>query len=97
MEPFDKRRANGKYLTGEDGMIPFVDAHIHLWDLNHIRYDWLSPPFDEDGPNGSVAPIARDYGVADYRADLARCAKRSGWMAWPGSRGCRPAPSPSPR
>ena len=53
-------------------MIPFVDAHIHLWDLNHIRYDWLSPPFAEDGPNGSVAPIARDYGVADYRADLAR-------------------------
>tara|TARA_R110000787_G_scaffold159823_3_gene273516 strand:- start:556 stop:1458 length:903 start_codon:yes stop_codon:yes gene_type:complete len=53
-------------------MIPFVDAHIHLWDLAHIRYDWLSPPFAEDGPNGSVEPIAHDYGVADYRADLAR-------------------------
>lgn len=53
-------------------MIPFVDAHIHLWDLNHIRYDWLSPPFADDGPNGSVEPIAHDYGVADYRADLAR-------------------------
>jgi predicted TIM-barrel fold metal-dependent hydrolase len=53
-------------------MIPFVDAHIHLWDLQHIRYDWLSPPFSDEGPNGSVAAIARDYGVADYRADLAR-------------------------
>tara|TARA_R110000868_G_scaffold358579_2_gene620276 strand:+ start:100 stop:1002 length:903 start_codon:yes stop_codon:yes gene_type:complete len=53
-------------------MIPFVDAHIHLWDLAHIRYDWLSPPFAEDGPNGSVEPIAHDYGVAEYRADLAR-------------------------
>ena len=53
-------------------MIPFVDAHIHLWDLNNIRYDWLSPPFSDDGPNGSVEPIARDYGVADYRTDLAR-------------------------
>ena len=53
-------------------MIPFVDAHIHLWDLAHIRYDWLSPPFAEDGPNGSVEPIARNYGVADYRADLTR-------------------------
>ncbi len=52
--------------------LPFVDAHIHLWDLNHIRYDWLSPPFSDAGPNGSVEPIARDYGVADYRADLAR-------------------------
>jgi predicted TIM-barrel fold metal-dependent hydrolase len=53
-------------------MIPFVDAHIHLWDLNHIRYDWLSPPFSDDGPNGSVEPIARNYGVAQYREDLAR-------------------------
>ncbi|MFP5431679.1 MAG: amidohydrolase, partial [Alphaproteobacteria bacterium] len=53
-------------------MIPFVDAHIQLWDLAHIRYDWLSPPFAEDGPNGSVEPIAHDYGIAEYRADLAR-------------------------
>lgn len=53
-------------------MIPFVDAHIHLWDLAHIRYDWLSPPYLDEGPNGSVETIARDYGVADYRADLAR-------------------------
>jgi len=53
-------------------MIPFVDAHIHLWDLAHIRYDWLSPPFSDAGPNGSVEPIAQDYGVANYRADLAR-------------------------
>jgi predicted TIM-barrel fold metal-dependent hydrolase len=52
--------------------IPFVDAHIHLWDLNHIRYSWLTPPFSGEGPNGSVEPIARDYDVADYRADLAK-------------------------
>lgn len=53
-------------------MIPFVDAHIHLWDLKHIHYDWLSPPFSDEGPNGSVETIAHDYGVAQYRADLAR-------------------------
>lgn len=53
-------------------MIPFVDAHIHLWDLAHIRYDWLCPPFSDDGPNGSSESIAQDYGVAEYRADLAR-------------------------
>jgi len=52
--------------------IPFVDAHIHLWDLAHIRYPWLTPPFDGDGPNGSAAAIARDYGVAQYRDDLSR-------------------------
>lgn len=53
-------------------VIPFVDAHIHLWNLKHIRYPWLTGPFDGDGPNGSAEAIARDYGVADYRAELAR-------------------------
>lgn len=48
---------------------PFVDAHVHLWDLSHIRYPWLMPPFAEDGPNGSVEPIARDYRLDDYLAD----------------------------
>jgi predicted TIM-barrel fold metal-dependent hydrolase len=52
--------------------IPFVDAHIHLWDLTHISYPWLTGPFDGGGPNGSAEAIARDYGVAEYRADLAR-------------------------
>jgi predicted TIM-barrel fold metal-dependent hydrolase len=51
--------------------IPFVDAHIHLWKLDHIRYDWLTGPFDDNGPNGSVAAIAQDYLPAHYAADLA--------------------------
>ncbi len=49
--------------------LPFVDAHVHLWDLDHIRYPWLTPPFADDGPNGSVEPIARTYLLDDYRAD----------------------------
>lgn len=52
---------------------PFIDAHVHLWDLDHIRYPWLTPPFADDGPNGSVAAIARDYLLDDYLADA------SGW------------------
>jgi predicted TIM-barrel fold metal-dependent hydrolase len=48
---------------------PFVDAHVHLWDLSHIRYPWLMPPFAEDGPNGSVEAIAKDYRLDDYLAD----------------------------
>jgi len=52
--------------------VPFVDAHIHLWDLQRIRYPWLTPPFAADGPNGSVAAIAHDFTVADYRAQAAR-------------------------
>lgn len=50
--------------------LPFVDAHVHLWQLDRLRYPWLTPPFDDDGPNGSVAAIARDYTLADYRMEL---------------------------
>ncbi|MEM9964618.1 MAG: amidohydrolase family protein [Asticcacaulis sp.] len=49
----------------------FVDAHVHFWDLSHLRYDWLSPPFSDTGPNGNVSVIAHNYGVADYLSDLA--------------------------
>lgn len=53
--------------------MPFVDAHVHLWDLARLRYGWLTPPFDDDGPNGNVEAIAADYLPPDYRADA------SGW------------------
>jgi len=52
--------------------VPFVDAHVHLWDLSRVRYPWLSPPFSEDGPNGSVEAIARDYLLDDYLADASK-------------------------
>ncbi len=53
------------------GGLPFIDAHVHLWDLDRLRYPWLLPPFGDDGPNGNVEPIARTYLLDDYRADLA--------------------------
>lgn len=49
--------------------LPFVDAHVHLWDLARIRYAWLTPPFDDGGPNGNVEPIARTYLLSDYLAE----------------------------
>jgi predicted TIM-barrel fold metal-dependent hydrolase len=49
----------------------FVDAHVHLWQLEQLRYPWLTPPFADDGPNGSVEAIARDYTLSDYFADAA--------------------------
>lgn len=51
--------------------LPFVDAHVHLWDLDRLAYPWLTPPFVDDGPNGSVEPIARTYLLADYMGDAA--------------------------
>ena len=51
--------------------LPFVDAHVHLWDLKRIHYAWLTPPFSDDGPNGSVAAIAHDFLLDDYRAESA--------------------------
>ena len=53
------------------GGLPFVDAHVHFWGLKCIPYPWLTPPFDDHGPNGSVEAIAHDYLPDDYRADAA--------------------------
>lgn len=50
----------------------FVDAHVHLWQLGQLRYPWLSAPFADDGPNGSVEAIATDYVLDDYLADAAQ-------------------------
>ncbi len=49
----------------------FVDAHVHLWQLEQLRYPWLTPPFADDGPNGSVEAIATDYVLSDYFSDAA--------------------------
>lgn len=49
-----------------------IDAHHHLWDLgNGYKYPWLQDKPSGEGMLGSLAPIVRDYTVADYRADTA--------------------------
>ena len=48
-----------------------VDAHMHLWDLERIRYPWLTPPLAV-GITGDVTPIARNYLLDDYLRDAAQ-------------------------
>lgn len=42
---------------------PFVDAHLHLWDRDGLRYPWLDEP--------DTAPIAATYTVAHHHAAAA--------------------------
>ncbi|MBB3646520.1 putative TIM-barrel fold metal-dependent hydrolase [Rhizobium sp. BK619] len=60
-------------MTGRyDG--PVIDPHHHLWDLSLQRHPWLEKAraSGEEMVFGSLAPILRDYGIDDYRADAAR-------------------------
>jgi predicted TIM-barrel fold metal-dependent hydrolase len=41
----------------------FIDAHLHLWDLDRYRYPWLDAP--------EFAPIRSSYTAADWHADAA--------------------------
>jgi predicted TIM-barrel fold metal-dependent hydrolase len=47
---------------------PIVDAHMHLWDLDKIRYPWLTPPLPV-GITGDVSSIAKTYLLDDYLRD----------------------------
>lgn len=51
--------------------LPFIDTHVHLWDLARDRYAWLSPPFRDSGPNGNTESIARNQLLDDYLAEAA--------------------------
>jgi predicted TIM-barrel fold metal-dependent hydrolase len=46
-----------------------VDAHHHLWDLERVRYPWLTADPDPDAWVGDITPIQRSYLVDEYVAD----------------------------
>jgi predicted TIM-barrel fold metal-dependent hydrolase len=50
---------------------PIVDAHHHLWKLGDNRYPWLERERRERMVFGATEPLARDYLVEDYLADVA--------------------------
>lgn len=51
---------------------PFVDAHLHLWDRNKLRYPWLEDP--------AMAAIAPSYDIADYRREAAAWNRRCSFI-----------------
>ena len=57
-------------MTGRyDG--PVIDPHHHLWDLSLGRHPWLmkQSAAGQEPVFGSIAPIQRDYRIADYLRD----------------------------
>ena len=46
-----------------------VDPHIHLWDISTHRYPWMEAT--AEGYVGDIAPIRRNYVIADLVADAA--------------------------
>ena len=52
--------------------IAIIDAHHHLWDLDHLNYPSLSGPPRTDFFLGDNTPIRRNYLPEDYRKDSAK-------------------------
>ncbi|MGE0241506.1 MAG: amidohydrolase [Parvibaculaceae bacterium] len=50
---------------------PIIDAHHHLWDYGMGKHRWLMPVAGAVEALGSLAPLRRDYLVADYLKDAA--------------------------
>jgi predicted TIM-barrel fold metal-dependent hydrolase len=48
---------------------PTVDSHHHLWDLQRLRYPWLTGP-PVRGHFGPYEKIRRDYRIEDFLADV---------------------------
>ncbi len=53
----------------EDGSLPLVDAHHHLWELSQHRYPWLADGGDASTTAwiGDYSSIRQSYRLSDYR------------------------------
>ena len=47
-----------------------IDPHHHLWDLGRNKYPWLQEHLLAPRLEGDVSPIAKDYLLKDYLADV---------------------------
>ncbi|QDV39571.1 amidohydrolase family protein [Tautonia plasticadhaerens] len=53
-------------LAEDDGAMPLIDTHVHLWDLHRLRLPWIEPgsPLDRDHLPEDYATAAQGLGVA---------------------------------
>jgi predicted TIM-barrel fold metal-dependent hydrolase len=49
---------------------PAIDPHHHLWDLKRNKYPWLQERPLAPRLEGDIQPIAKDYLIEDYLADI---------------------------
>src|ERR1700737_4958146 len=49
---------------------PIIDSHHHLWDLGRNTYPWLQDRTWAPRLEGDIRPIAKDYLLEDYWADI---------------------------
>ncbi len=52
------------------GAEPIIDPHHHLWDLQRNKYPWLQERPLSPRLEGDIEPIAKDYLIGDYQADI---------------------------
>jgi predicted TIM-barrel fold metal-dependent hydrolase len=55
----------------DDARLParVVDAHHHLWDLDHGRYPWLQGPRQDPSDPSGIGPFQKTYLLSDLLAD----------------------------
>ncbi len=65
----DLAQARREFLsTGDDALLPIVDAHHHYWDVQHNPHPWLTDLPRIAFRYGDYEPICRDYLPDDYAA-----------------------------
>lgn len=47
---------------------PITDAHVHLWDLDALRYPWLTDEYNPNFPGGPYRQICKNHLIPDLRA-----------------------------
>ncbi len=81
-EPIDLDDARRSYLaSGDEALLPIVDAHHHYWDLARNPHPWLQQEPRIAFRYGDYGAICRDYLPADHRAAAAgHCVVRNVMM-----------------